>query len=198
MNYNKCGRGTVSVSDKINCSNKINCTYPDCTFPRSADEHEMETFGAIEIEPDHIQYCNTPDACSFPDCKCVPMSDVDPNGLDQHAKGAKLDAGKIKPAMVLTGFAHAFWEVSKVGTLGAEKYTEFGFLEVKDGEKRYADAHMRHFLKKAMEGDADIELTELAKKFNIEPDKEVLHLACEAWNKLAELEFKIRSMKGKI
>ena len=122
-------------------------------------------------------------------------NESDPHGKDQHAPGAKLDKGKVRPALVLQGFANAFWEVSKVGTIGSIKYTEFGFLEVPNGEARYADAQLRHFLKDAMGEGADAELTDLAKQYGIEPDLEILHLACDAWNALAKLEFRVRAMK---
>lgn len=120
----------------------------------------------------------------------------DPSGLSQHESGAKLDSGKVRPALVFKGFAHALWEVSRVGTLGSIKYTEFGFLEVENGEARYADAQLRHFLKAAMEGDYDPELTDLAKEHGVDPETSVLHMACEAWNALAKLEFRLRDIKN--
>jgi len=54
----------------------------------------------------------------------------DPNGLDQHAPGAKLDAGKPRPALVLGAFAPALVDVLNpgelfrpvtVGTIGDER-----------------------------------------------------------------------------
>jgi len=46
-----------------------------------------------------------------------------------------------------------------------------------------------------MEGDYDTELTELAKEYGVDPETSVLHMACEAWNALAKLEFRLRDIK---
>ena len=187
--------GKIKDCDRYTC--KCHNDIRKCRFPHCMEDNEAEIVkGKVDIKDEHITETFTLLETSDEFKISLPKSEADPNGIDQHAPGAKLDAGKVKPAMVLSGFSHAFWEVAKVGTLGSLKYTEFGFLEVPDGEKRYADASMRHFLKKAMDGEGDEELTELAKQYNIEPDKQVLHLACEAWNKLAELEFYMRSLKN--
>ena len=110
------------------------------------------------------------------------LKEIDPNGVDQHEAGAKLDAGKPRVALVLKGFANALWEVSRVGTFGAEKYTPFGWKEVKDGEERYDDALMRHKLKDWMGERVDDELP-------------VLHQAQVAWNALAKLELMVQDYK---
>ena len=70
----------------------------------------------------------------------------DPNGIDQHAPGAKLDAGKLRPALVLGGFASAVQAMVKVGSDGARKYTDNGWKTVPDGKARYEDALLRHLL----------------------------------------------------
>lgn len=103
------------------------------------------------------------------------MSEIDPNGLDPHTPGAKLDMGKIRPELVLADFAHALEEVVKVGTKGAIKYTEHGWLAVSDGITRYLDAAGRHRLKR-WKGEM------------IDPDTGLPHLAHEVWNLLAVLE----------
>jgi hypothetical protein len=108
----------------------------------------------------------------------------DPNGIDQHDPGAKLDQGKPRVAMVLRGFANAIYEVAKVGTFGARKYTDYGFLSVPDGQARYDDAEMRHKLKVWMGKVTD-------------PDSQLLHLSHAAWNALAQLEFYMREKDGK-
>ena len=136
------------------------------------------------------EHGNPPKICGL--CK----TESDPSGKAQHEAGAKLDAGKVRPGLVFKGFANALWEVSRVGTLGSIKYTEFGFLEVENGEARYCDAGLRHFLKAAMEGESDPELSDLAKEHRVDPENEVLHMACEAWNALAKLEFKLRGIKN--
>ncbi len=103
----------------------------------------------------------------------------DPDGLRPNDQGAKLDEGKPKCGQILGMFSRALWEVSKVGTFGADKYTMGGWQHVKDGENRYADAGMRHFLKKHMGETTDA-------------DSELLHLSHEAWNSLAKLELFLR------
>ncbi len=103
----------------------------------------------------------------------------DPNGLEQHQPGAKLDAGKTRAALVIGGFALALIEVSKVGTYGAAKYTDSGWVYVPNGKDRYDDAFMRHWLK-AHTGET------------IDPDTGLLHAAHAAWNALAYLDLVLR------
>ena len=108
----------------------------------------------------------------------------DPDGKDPHSLGAKLDAGKVRPALVLGGFARALLEVSKVGTYGAIKYTDNGWIEVPDGENRYDDADLRHWLyEKAGE--------------HRDPDTALLHAAHKAWNSLARLDMMLREKEKK-
>jgi len=104
----------------------------------------------------------------------------DPLGKDQHDTGAKLDAGKPRLGLVLGGFTRALTEVGKVGTKGAAKYTDFGFLEVPNGIDRYTDAMQRHWLTEYIE-EYDMGTIE-------DPGTEELHAACVAWNALARLE----------
>ena len=106
----------------------------------------------------------------------------DPNGLQPSQSGAKMDAGKPKCAEILGMFAHALWEVSKVGTFGADKYSMGGWQNVEEGEVRYANAGLRHFLKEQMGEETDI-------------DSNLLHLSHEAWNSLAKLELYVREKK---
>ena len=75
-----------------------------------------------------------------------PVGTYDPNGVDQHAPGAKLDAGKLRPALVLGGFASAVEAMVKVGSDGARKYTDNGWKTVPNGKARYEDALLRHLL----------------------------------------------------
>mgnify|MGYP000060525734 CR=1 FL=1 len=105
----------------------------------------------------------------------APTMEATPDGIDQHAPGAKLDAGKLRPALVLGGFANALLAVTKVGTDGAAKYTDNGWREVANGFKRYSDAEGRHRLYR--------EAGETHDKLSGS-----LHLAHEAWNALAKLE----------
>lgn len=110
-------------------------------------------------------------------------AEKDPSGKSPHSPGAKLDSGKVKPALIIEGMARAIWAVSEIATFGAHKYTEGGWVEVPEGEKRYANAQYRHILKKAM-GET------------IDPDSEKLHLAHEAWNALAKLDLYLRNQEA--
>jgi hypothetical protein len=105
------------------------------------------------------------------------VEEKDPNGIDAHLPGAKLDAGKVM-AGVLSDFSLALIAVAEVGTFGANKYSRGGWQSVPDGEVRYFDAGWRHLLKRRHE-DYDV-------------DSGLLHDAHRAWNVLAELELKLR------
>jgi len=70
------------------------------------------------------------------------MNESDPHDIDQHQAGAKLDANKNRLGLVFGGFANALLGVGKVGTYGANKYTDNGWREV--AVERYTDALLRH------------------------------------------------------
>lgn len=106
------------------------------------------------------------------------MTERDPNGIDQHQPGAKLDAGKPRPHLVLGGFSLALLEVAKVGTYGANKYTDNGWMSVDNGVARYSEAMLRHYLAEQRESH--------------DRDTGLLHAAHEAWNALARLELMLR------
>ncbi len=106
-----------------------------------------------------------------------PKAEIDPNGIDQHAAGSKLDAGKIQAA-VLADFSRALTAVAEVGTFGANKYTRGGWQSVPNGLERYTDALWRHLLKEQID--------------TIDPDSELTHAAHMAWNALARLELILR------
>lgn len=103
----------------------------------------------------------------------------DPHGKDAHETGAKLDAGKNRMGLVLTGFSNALLAVGEIGTYGANKYTDNGWMDVPDGKARYTDAMLRHFF---AEGTGEVS----------DPDTELLHAAHLAWNALARLELIVR------
>ena len=105
----------------------------------------------------------------------------DPHGTDPHTPGAKLDAGKPRVGLMLRGFSLALMEVAKVTTVGAEKYSPNGWMEVPDGIDRYDDAKARHMLEGATE--------------TYDDDTGTLHMAQEAWNALAKLELCLRKQK---
>lgn len=109
-------------------------------------------------------------------------NEADPNGIDQHAPGAKLDAGKLKASLVLGDFSRALTEVIRVGTFGANKYTDHGWLAVPDGVNRYSDAMQRHYLKE-QSGE------------QLDADSGLVHASHLAWNALARLELMLRGPK---
>jgi len=107
----------------------------------------------------------------------------DPHGTAAHMPGAKLDAGKPRAALVLGDFAHALAAVVDVGTFGAQKYTDHGWLTVPAGVERYTDAMLRHWL---------------AEHYSAPHDSQtgLLHAAHLAWNALARLELQLRALKA--
>lgn len=107
----------------------------------------------------------------------------DPSGIDQHQPGAKLDAGKAQPWLVLGGFSHALAAVVDVGTKGAIKYTRNGWASVPDGQARYMEAFGRHML---AYGYGEL----------IDSDTGCLHKAQMVWNLLASLELELRAANG--
>lgn len=199
--------------------------------------------------------------------KVVNLRESDPLGLDAHAPGAKLDAGKVRAGLVLGHFAvamdqigqvmqgkpvnrftqaeldstlaqgfllcgkgaesddalregtaalliylerslndgfgvvqaggltklsffgrcfsiwvgNALLKVSDVGTYGANKYTDNGWIEVPNGLNRYYDAGWRHLLKMGFEAD--------------DPDTKIVHVAHAIWNFLAVLELRAKAAK---
>jgi hypothetical protein len=108
----------------------------------------------------------------------------DPNGKDQHEPGAKLDAGKPRAALVLGDFSRALSAVTDVGTYGAAKYTDHGWITVPDGVQRYSDAMMRHWLDESAGIACDRETN-------------LLHAAHLAWNALARLELMLLQREPK-
>lgn len=107
------------------------------------------------------------------------MAEHDPTGRSPHAPGAKLDAGKVRAGLVLGGFARALMAVGEVGTFGARKYTDNGWMSVPQGQERYTDALYRHLLAEGQGEQADA-------------DSQLLHAAHVAWNALARLELILR------
>lgn len=112
------------------------------------------------------------------------MNDKDPNGTDQHAPGAKLDAGKAPIGTMCLGyFPNALAGVAELSAFGAKKYTPFGWAAVPNGIARYTDGLVRH-LSSEMRGEYSDSETELP------------HAYATAWNALARLELMLREKKG--
>lgn len=93
---------------------------------------------------------------------------------DLHVPGAKDDSGKNRVGLVLGGFSKGLFEMSKVGTFGANKYTANGWKTVPQGIDRYEDAMLRHWLAYKSGEICD-------------PESGLPHLAHCAWNVLAVL-----------
>jgi hypothetical protein len=105
--------------------------------------------------------------------------EADPTGRDPHQPGAKLDAGKSRAWLCISGFANALEAVAQVTTAGAAKYTPGGWVCVPDGQERYMDAFARHSLA-------------MARGETHDADTGCLHHAQAAWNLLAALELQLR------
>lgn len=91
----------------------------------------------------------------------------------------KHDAKKPRLGLVVLGFARAPQAVGEVATFGAGKYTDNGWVDVPDGERRYTDAMLRHLLQEA-QGEAN------------DPESGLTHAAHVAWNALARLDLALR------
>jgi len=107
------------------------------------------------------------------------MTEKDPLGKSQHEPGSKLDAGKLKPRLILQDMPRAIVAVVEVATYGADKYTEQGWVSVPAAEKRYTDAMLRHFLA-------------MSSGESLDRESGLSHLAHMAWNSLALLELQKR------
>ena len=103
--------------------------------------------------------------------------ETDPNGVDPHQPGAKLDAGKPDLSLLLN-LDKALHAVAEVMTFGAQKYTRGGWQEVPDGINRYTAAGLRHVLKENRE--------------ELDPDSGLMHAAHHACNALFRLELMLR------
>lgn len=101
-----------------------------------------------------------------------------------HRPGVKNDTGKPRAGLVLKDFSRALMAVSEVGTFGAEKYTERGWVTVENGVERYTDAMVRHLLDEA-QGQV------------FDDESELAHSAHAAWNALARLELTLRQATAK-
>jgi len=99
--------------------------------------------------------------------------------MDKITDGTKHDGDKTRLSLVMDGFARALEEVGKVGTFGAKKYSDNGWMTVPNGKARYKDALLRHWQKDAI-GEV------------FDSDSNLRHAAHLAWNALAYLELQLR------
>lgn len=119
---------------------------------------------------------------NIPEMERVPsaaVAECDPGGKQPNDPGAKLDSGKNRIGLVLSGFARAITAVARVGTYGAEKYSDNGWTQVAAGKQRYTDAMWRHLLREA-EGE------------HLDTESGLPHAAHAAWNALARLDLELR------
>lgn len=130
---------------------------------------------AAEIRHDAEEYQRALDFAGRP----VAPANTPASEPGQHEPGAKLDSGKPRVDLVLGDFANALLAVSRVGTHGAEKYTDRGWLSVPNAQERYASAMLRHWMATHSEG-------------VIDPESGLPHLAHAAWNALALCELHYR------
>jgi hypothetical protein len=108
--------------------------------------------------------------------------EADPRGLSAHTPGAKLDAGKPRPTLVMRDMRRALMAVMQVAEHGATKYSDGGWLQVRDARERYRNAQIRHIM------------AELGGEL-YDPDSTLLHAAHDAWNALAHLELVLRDLQ---
>lgn len=109
-------------------------------------------------------------------------AETDPRWLKSGEPGAKFDAGKVRPSLILNAMPLAILAVSEVGTYGANKYSENGWKDVDNGIARYTDAMDRHRIKEGL-GPFD-------------EDSNLRHAAQVAWNALARLELILRDCES--
>lgn len=102
------------------------------------------------------------------------LREKDPNGMDPHQPGAKLDDGKAMMSLVMLDMNLALKQVAEVATYGAKKYTKGGWKTVPNGFERYTDAMLRHLLSEPNE--------------MFDQDTGIEHAAHAAWNALARLQ----------
>jgi hypothetical protein len=100
-----------------------------------------------------------------------------------HVSGAKDDCGKLRMSLVLGKFPLALKQVAEVGTRGAKKYTDNGWIEVPNGIERYTDAMLRHYFEEAA-------------GIKHDPEWGLLHASHLAWNALARLELMLLEQKN--
>lgn len=131
-----------------------------------------------------VSTCETVSSKTVPAVKsALDVQETDPNGVDAHATGSKLDAGKTLAWLCLSSFSLALNEVARVTTIGAAKYTPNGWATVPDGEQRYMEAFARHMLDLGAGKTID----------DAPGGTQCLHKAQMIWNLLASLELELRS-----
>lgn len=140
---------------------------------------QCKSFGCHNFAMPYDDFCGSCISHSIVKGVSLPSVQSDPYGKNQHEPGAKVDAGKVRMHLITGGMARALVEVAKIGTFGAAKYTDDGWVSVPDGFRRYEDAQQRHAAYRHMGEEFD-------------PESGFAHLAHEAWNALAKLDLYLR------
>ena len=162
------------VGDKVKCINPAyGLVYGGIYTVHTAGRYCIMVTEALKHLPEHFL-----DVTRFELAESS-TQETDPSGLSASAPGAKLDAGKVMAAQIMSQFPRALHGVAEVGSFGARKYSMGGWQHVENGFLRYEDAQFRHFLKRNM-GET------------VDPDSQLDHLKHEAWNALAKLELHLR------
>lgn len=99
------------------------------------------------------------------------------------SKGIKYDKGKPRVAEFIQDFGDSLLEVTKVWEFGCEKYGKSNWKDVENGEVRYTNAMLRHFLKEPIK--------------TYDDETNLLHATHLAFNALARLHFIIQKGKEK-
>lgn len=151
----------------------------------AAIKAKFKSFTGRDPNPDEFQYICDATPGSFIEVGLEtgrapfyvpPLSpEVDPNGIDAHAPGAKLDAGKVDLTH-LQDVSLALRAVCEVFMFGEKKYTRGSWQAVDDGYERYTKAMLRHYFTHEV----------------VDKDSGLLHDAHLAWNALARLELLLR------
>lgn len=92
-------------------------------------------------------------------------------------EGTKHDDGKPRIGEMIKDFGLPLLEVCKIWEFGTKKYSKSNWKKVEDGENRYTNAMMRHFLAE----DTDVG--------SLDPETQIEHYAHLAWNALARIKF---------
>lgn len=97
----------------------------------------------------------------------------------RDTEGLKYDNGKNRMGLMCENFSRALWEVGKVSTFGANKYSDNSWQNLSNPKMRYMDALCRHLFKH-LQGE------------KVDSESKLLHLSHLAWNALCLLEFELK------
>lgn len=94
-------------------------------------------------------------------------------------EGLKYDEGKNRMGLMCENFSRALWEVGRVSTFGAEKYSPNSWQNLSNPKERYMDALCRHLFKH-LQGE------------QVDGESWLRHLSHLIWNGLCLLEFELK------